>query len=74
MGKLVKCARGRIFDAGVDVRRGSPTFGQWYGEVLTGENHKMFEEAIVESEAQLEVLGVAALLVKLGQSRRYLFR
>ncbi|OGB90789.1 dTDP-4-dehydrorhamnose 3,5-epimerase [candidate division WOR-1 bacterium RIFCSPHIGHO2_01_FULL_53_15] len=41
MGKLVKCARGRIFDAGVDVRRGSPTFGQWYGEVLTGENHKM---------------------------------
>ncbi|MDD5593878.1 MAG: dTDP-4-dehydrorhamnose 3,5-epimerase [Candidatus Margulisbacteria bacterium] len=41
MGKLVKCTRGSIFDVGVDIRQGSPTFGQWYGEVLTGENHKM---------------------------------
>ena len=41
MGKLVKCARGKIFDVGVDLRMGSPTFGQWYGEILTGENHKM---------------------------------
>lgn len=41
MGKLVKCTRGKIFDAGVDIRRGSPTFGKWYGEILTGENHKM---------------------------------
>lgn len=41
MGKLVKCARGKIFDVGVDIRRGSPTFGKWYGEILTGDNHKM---------------------------------
>jgi dTDP-4-dehydrorhamnose 3,5-epimerase len=41
MGKLVKCASGSIFDAGVDVRKGSPTFGKWYGEILTGDNHKM---------------------------------
>jgi dTDP-4-dehydrorhamnose 3,5-epimerase len=41
MGKMVKCTRGSIFDVGVDLRRGSPTFGQWYGELLTGENHKM---------------------------------
>lgn len=41
MGKLVKCTRGSIFDVGVDIRKGSPTFGQWYGEVLTGDNHKM---------------------------------
>jgi dTDP-4-dehydrorhamnose 3,5-epimerase len=41
MGKLVKCTRGRIFDVGVDVRKGSPTFGKWFGELLTGDNHKM---------------------------------
>jgi dTDP-4-dehydrorhamnose 3,5-epimerase len=41
MGKLVKCIKGKIFDVGVDVRQGSPTFGKWYGETLTGDNHKM---------------------------------
>lgn len=42
MGKLVKCIRGKIFDVGVDIRRGSPTFGRWHGEILSAENHKMF--------------------------------
>lgn len=41
MGKLVKVVRGKIFDVGVDIRRGSPTLGKWYGEILTGENHRM---------------------------------
>ena len=41
MGKLVKVVRGKIFDAGLDIRKGSPTFGKWHGEVLSGENHKM---------------------------------
>ncbi|MBN2057835.1 MAG: dTDP-4-dehydrorhamnose 3,5-epimerase [Candidatus Saganbacteria bacterium] len=41
MGKLVRCIKGRIFDVGVDIRKGSPTFGKWYGEVLTGDNMKM---------------------------------
>lgn len=41
MGKLVKVVRGSAFDVGVDIRKGSPTFGKWYGEILTGDNHKM---------------------------------
>jgi dTDP-4-dehydrorhamnose 3,5-epimerase len=39
--KLVRCGRGAIFDAIVDVRRGSPTFGEWEGFELTDENGHM---------------------------------
>src|SRR3989339_596118 len=41
MGKLVKVVKGRIFDVGVDIRKSSPTFGKWYGEVLSEDNKKM---------------------------------
>jgi len=41
MGKLVRCFKGKVFDVGVDIRKGSPTFGQWYGEILSEENMKM---------------------------------
>jgi len=37
-GKLVTCLRGAIWDVAADIRPGSPTFGQWVGETLTGEN------------------------------------
>ena len=39
-GKLVRVIRGEVFDVGVDLREGSATFGQWYGLLLSEENHK----------------------------------
>ena len=40
MGKLVRCARGRVLDVLVDIRRGSPQFGQWEAFELSDENHR----------------------------------
>lgn len=39
--KIVRCSRGAIFDAMVDLRKGSPTYGQWYGEELSADNRLM---------------------------------
>lgn len=36
--KLVRCTRGRIWDVAVDIRLGSPTYGQWQGAELTADN------------------------------------
>ena len=39
--KLVTALRGEIFDVGVDIRKGSPTYGKWVGEILSEKNHKL---------------------------------
>jgi dTDP-4-dehydrorhamnose 3,5-epimerase len=39
--KLVRCTRGAIFDVAVDLRNGSPTFGEWFGTELTATNGRM---------------------------------
>ena len=40
--KVVRCTRGAIFDVMVDLRWRSPTYGQWHGEELSADNHRMF--------------------------------
>jgi dTDP-4-dehydrorhamnose 3,5-epimerase len=39
-GKLVHVTRGEVWDVAVDVRTGSPTFGKWFGTLLSADNHR----------------------------------
>ena len=42
-GKLVRVTQGEVWDVAVDIRKSSPTFGKWVGQLLTGENkHQMW--------------------------------
>ena len=41
-GKLVSVIEGEVFDVAVDIRKDSPTFGQWEGHLLSSDNHRQF--------------------------------
>ena len=63
-GKLVRVVEGCVFDVAVDIRKGSPTFGKWVGEILSAENKK-----------QLWVPeGFAHGFVVLSQSAEFLYK
>ena len=59
--KLVRCGRGRLFDVAVDIRKGSPTFGNWFGIELSFENARQllvpagFLHGFMTCEADTEI-------------------
>lgn len=61
-GKLVRCGRGALFDVAVDIRVGSPSYGQWFGAELSFENAKQlwipagFLHGFVTRQADTEIV------------------
>jgi dTDP-4-dehydrorhamnose 3,5-epimerase len=63
-GKLVRCPVGAILDVAVDLRRSSPTFGQWVGAELSGENHRQLWVPVGFAHGFLTLSETAEVLYK----------
>jgi dTDP-4-dehydrorhamnose 3,5-epimerase len=64
--KLVRCARGAIWDVAVDLRRGSPTFGRWEGYELSDANHRQLFVPVGFAHGFCVVSDVADVTYKLS--------
>ena len=62
--KLVRVVEGKVFDVVVDLRKGSPTLGQWTGEVLTSENKKQIWIPVGFAHGFITLSEVSVLLYK----------
>ena len=73
--KLVRCVRGALFDAILDLRPGSPSYGRWFGETLTAENRLMmyvprgFAHAILTLAPDTEALYLVSAHYAPGEER-----
>jgi dTDP-4-dehydrorhamnose 3,5-epimerase len=63
-GKLVRVARGRVYDVVVDLRRASPTFGEWEGHVLDDEQSRQLYVPVGFGHGFCVVSGVADFVYK----------
>ena len=63
-GKLVRVVSGEVFDVAVDIRKGSPTFGKWVGEILSAENKRQLWVPEGFAHGFVVLLDVAEFLYK----------
>jgi len=69
-GKLIRCVKGTIFDAAVDIRKGSPTYGKWVGQELSEESGLMLYIPAGFAHGFLVMSGTADVLYKCTEEYR----
>lgn len=65
--KLVRCIQGEIFDVAVDIRKNSPTYGKWVGEILSDENKRQLYVPVGFAHAFLVLSDTAEVVYKTGE-------